>query len=252
MSNELTGYCVYTIVSRDRLDPVALEGGKFVGEEARTWKGGVQLKAEGEMEGQRLPLLLADAKDCSRLLYWGLLEDIQLLEGRTRYTVDRLRALRGRRSPQELVLRSTGEPIAYGFIRPYAICHTPTFLTLDDDGPELAPDEGPSEGSFVEGSTIQVTVNRYERDREARRRCIAHYGSECVACGFDFGARYGAHGQGFIEVHHLDPLSRSGEARSVDPIRDLRPLCSNCHSMIHRQRPPLTIEQLKALLGNAA
>ena len=196
----LMDFCVYTIVSRDRLDPVALEGTPLVGQESRTWRSAYVLREEARESGRSLPIILADAKDCSRLLYWGLLQQIEPRPDHTTYTVDRLRALPGRHSPQELVLRLTGEHIAPGFIRPYAICHTPLFLKTDVELPVLAPDEGPSEGSLIEGSAMQVTVNAYERNPEARRRCIAHYGCRCCICGFDFAARYGKLGVGFIEI----------------------------------------------------
>jgi len=248
----LTDFCVYTIVSRDRLDPVALEGIPLVGRESRIWRAGDALREEAQKSGQSLPILLADAKDCSRLLYWGLLQEIELRPDHTKYTVDRLRALPGRHTPQELVLRSTGEHIAQGFIRPYALCHTPRFLNIDAEAPALSPEEGPSEGSLVEGAAMQVTVNAYERNPEARRRCIAHYGCRCFVCGFDFAARYGDLGEGFIEVHHLVPLFEIQTEYKVDPIRDLRPLCPNCHAMIHRERPPLDPEELRRRLVVAA
>jgi 5-methylcytosine-specific restriction protein A len=41
------------------------------------------------------------------------------------------------------------------------------------------------------------------------------------------------------------PISDVGEEYVVDPIRDLTPVCPNCHAMLHRQTPPLTIEELK-------
>ena len=54
----------------------------------------------------------------------------------------------------------------------------------------------------------------------------------CQVCGTNFEKTYGDLGKAFIEVHHLYPVAQ-GE-RQVNPIEDLIPLCSNCHSMIHR------------------
>jgi 5-methylcytosine-specific restriction protein A len=68
-----------------------------------------------------------------------------------------------------------------------------------------------------------------------------------VVCGFDFEERYGPRGTGYIEVHHLVPLSKLEGATSVDPTSDLRPVCANCHAMIHRGEL-LTPEQLRDLL----
>ena len=58
---------------------------------------------------------------------------------------------------------------------------------------------------------------------------------------------YGERGVGFIHVHHLKPLSEISKEYEVDPIGDLRPLCPNCHAMIHR-RPEMGIEELKELI----
>lgn len=72
--------------------------------------------------------------------------------------------------------------------------------------PITYPDE--LEGvTFIEGLVTTVTVNRYERDQDARAACIAHYGACCRACGLVFSTRYGDVGEGFIHVHHLTPLS---------------------------------------------
>nr|WP_302504622.1 HNH endonuclease [Geoalkalibacter halelectricus] len=49
-------------------------------------------------------------------------------------------------------------------------------------------------------------------------------------------------------MHHIVPLSEIRKGYLVDPINDLRPVCPNCHSMLHRQRPPYTIEQLKGMI----
>jgi len=37
----------------------------------------------------------------------------------------------------------------------------------------------------------------------------------------------------------------------VDPINDLCPVCPNCHAMLHRRSPPLSIDELKQLLKRA-
>ena len=91
-------------------------------------------------------------------------------------------------------------------------------------------------------------MNAYERSRKAGELCVDHYGYDCSVCGFDFGGAYGEVGEDFIHVHHLMPLSEiSGEYR-VDPVRDLRPVCPNCHAMIHRRTPPYGIEELREIV----
>lgn len=102
--------------------------------------------------------------------------------------------------------------------------------------------------SYREGRRSYVHAVGYERNQDARKACIGHYGCKCSVCGFDFEKVYGDIGKDFIEVHHIVPIhERNGEYK-VDPIRDLRPLCSNCHSMIHKRNPVFSIDELKKKL----
>ena len=101
---------------------------------------------------------------------------------------------------------------------------------------------------YSEGADSKSIVNRYERDLRARSACIRHHGYSCVACGFDFAATYGRLGKGFIHVHHLVPLASVGRAYKVDPIRDMRPVCANCHSMLHRGGTLRSVDELRLLL----
>lgn len=69
----------------------------------------------------------------------------------------------------------------------------------------------------------------------------------CEVCGFNFSKIYGKHGEGFIECHHTKPVSelRNGDTTKIS---DLALVCSNCHRMIHRRRPWLSINGLRQLL----
>lgn len=96
--------------------------------------------------------------------------------------------------------------------------------------------------TVFEGASRSVRVNVYERDPSARRKCIAKWGLKCSVCSFDFAERYGELGEGFIHVHHLKPLGEVGEQYELNPITDLRPVCPNCHAMLHRKMPALSIE----------
>jgi predicted HNH restriction endonuclease len=102
--------------------------------------------------------------------------------------------------------------------------------------------------SFREGTTSQILVNAYERNPQARKKCIKHYGTSCFVCGFNFGKVFGQLGEGFIHVHHLKPISEIGQEYEINPIEDMRPVCPNCHAMIHRQTPLLSIEEIQSLL----
>jgi hypothetical protein len=102
---------------------------------------------------------------------------------------------------------------------------------------------------FDEGAMAQVTVNKYERDPRARKECLDKFGYKCSVCDLDFEKRYGELGRGFIHVHHLKELSTVGAGYRVNPLEDLRPVCPNCHAMLHRQRPALLPEELRRRLA---
>src|SRR5262249_41234702 len=72
--------------------------------------------------------------------------------------------------------------------------------------PERPPEEVPEANTYIEGAKQQITVNAYERNPAARRRCLEHYGTTCAVCGLSFETIYGDLGKGFIHVHHLRPL----------------------------------------------
>ena len=112
------------------------------------------------------------------------------------------------------------------------------------ESPDILLDE------FVEGEKQQVFTTKYERNRDAREACLEYYGYRCRVCGMSFEETYGKEFKGIIEVHHIVPLSTIRDEYVVDPIRDLRPLCSNCHSMVHRRESVIGIEELKRVKEN--
>ena len=121
-------------------------------------------------------------------------------------------------------------------------------LTTEIDNITLFPDEVNDTQILTEGSVRQVTVNAYERNNQGRKICIKYYDINCYVCGVNFEKIYGEIGQEFIHVHHLIPLSEINQEYEIDPIQDLRPVCPNCHAMIHRKNPPYTIEEIKNML----
>jgi 5-methylcytosine-specific restriction protein A len=60
---------------------------------------------------------------------------------------------------------------------------------------------------------------------------------------------YGDRGRGFIHIHHITSLSKFHDKHKVDPVADLRPVCPNCHAMIHRTREDVSINSIKILLN---
>lgn len=109
----------------------------------------------------------------------------------------------------------------------------------------LFPDEVEKAPMRAEGGVKKVLVNAFERNEQARKECIRHHGYRCAVCRVLFSDVYGTIGDGFIHVHHLRPLSSIGEEYMVDPIHDLVPVCPNCHAMLHRRNPPLTLDELR-------
>jgi predicted HNH restriction endonuclease len=113
------------------------------------------------------------------------------------------------------------------------------------------PDEVEEEEAkkLPEGALFERLVNAYERNPLARQECLKKYGTNCFVCGFSFGAIYGETMDGFIHVHHLRLLSKVGKDYKVDSIADLRPVCPNCHAVIHhRFKQPYSIEEVQAFL----
>lgn len=124
--------------------------------------------------------------------------------------------------------------------------NTAPLLDLDLEA-DPAEDPGAQEGGRVE----RWRVGR-ERDPALRSRKLAQVRKAgqpiaCEACGFDFGSVYGQRGQDYIEVHHRVPLHVSGKVRTK--LGDLALLCSNCHRVVHRQVPWLTVEDLTELVA---
>jgi 5-methylcytosine-specific restriction protein A len=113
----------------------------------------------------------------------------------------------------------------------------------------VSPEEISPTSTHTEGSVRQTLVNVYERNPAAREACIAHYGTVCTVCSFEFGNTYGEIGEGFIHVHHLKEISSIAKEYEVDPIHDLRPVCPNCHAMLHTSRPALSVEALKQIIA---
>jgi 5-methylcytosine-specific restriction enzyme A len=101
--------------------------------------------------------------------------------------------------------------------------------------------------TLEEGKRKTISVNVYERNPIARKKCIENYGVECQICEMNFEEVYGEVGKDFVHVHHIVPLHEIQQDYEVDPLNDLIPVCPNCHAMLHRKENGvlLTVEQLK-------
>jgi 5-methylcytosine-specific restriction enzyme A len=121
--------------------------------------------------------------------------------------------------------------------------------TVIEDIEAIRKEESSSEEVFREGKMITVLTNRHERNPNLRAASIKIHGTRCQVCGFSFSEAYGLLGKGFIEVHHLYPISKHTDEVSIDPLMDMAVVCSNCHRMIHRDADkPLSIEELRQII----
>ena len=111
---------------------------------------------------------------------------------------------------------------------------------------------GDDEEEGEEGQILTRTHRYRERNTKLvarkKQRVLRDKGKlSCEVCGFDFSAAYGERGDGFIECHHTKPVSKLKDGETTK-INDLALVCSNCHRMIHRRKPWLSVEGVKDLL----
>jgi 5-methylcytosine-specific restriction enzyme A len=120
----------------------------------------------------------------------------------------------------------------------------PLDVMPDDDLGEIVTIESNSP-ILIEGKEKSRIQTYFERNPRLRKAALSIHGTKCVVCNFDFEEKYGKIGKGYIEIHHLKQHASIKGERAVDPLTDLLPICSNCHRMIHKTDPMLSIEELK-------
>jgi 5-methylcytosine-specific restriction protein A len=104
----------------------------------------------------------------------------------------------------------------------------------------------------AEGKVLTRLHKIRERNREIVQRKKENVLQQngrlaCEVCNFDFTARYGDLGKGFIECHHTLPLSLL-KPRGTTKLTDLALVCANCHRMLHRGLRWLSVVELRASL----
>jgi len=120
-------------------------------------------------------------------------------------------------------------------------------LELPDDWllPELLPND---DLETLEGTAgIRQHIYRERSPALVRQKKAQAKDLKCEACGFDFLKEYGERGEGFIECHHDIPISESGKGRKTK-LSELSLVCSNCHRIIHRTRPWISVAELRKLV----
>lgn len=111
-----------------------------------------------------------------------------------------------------------------------------------------------------EGTTAIKSIKQRKRSQLLRQEKIKKLKEEnhgviaCLVCGFDFNKKYNGHGEGYIEIHHLQPVSYGSTSNNLnEALAKVVPLCSNCHRMVHRDRGKLlSPEELKEIIEQAS
>lgn len=108
------------------------------------------------------------------------------------------------------------------------------------------------EEEIHEGKLITTVTKTRQRSAKLRKYAFEHYKNlgeiKCSVCGFDFCKTYGEKlGKDYIELHHQKPISvyeEDGKITNLDEaIKNLVPLCSNCHKILHSNN--ISVENLK-------
>jgi 5-methylcytosine-specific restriction protein A len=117
---------------------------------------------------------------------------------------------------------------------------------------KIENDETSESDSVKEGQVLYKLHKVRERNRKIievkKKKVLKEKGElKCEACDFDFEKTYGELGKGYIECHHIIPLSNF-QVNKETKLDDLVLLCSNCHRMIHKDLSITTIKEFKAKL----
>jgi len=245
---KLYEYCVYTIKHPQKLIEASRD--KTPLHEAKRWVVGAKLLKEAHDSRCELPILFADARECSRLIAWSVLRSIDVSPTGTQYAIGPLYGL-PKAKPQDLILQGSGERIKADFIRPYALCQTPAFLCREADSPQPWSDRSIVEAEAREGRRLVRIHESRERTPGLVKQLKDKYRASnngrlpCQVCGFDFLETYGDVGAGFAEAHHMVPLAEAPKRGRSVSVKDFTIVCANCHRMLHRSPEFPSIEILR-------
>lgn len=104
---------------------------------------------------------------------------------------------------------------------------------------------GKNYDEFLEGFKTEIVKEVNYRNKELIAKAKLELGTTCGICNFNFEEKYGLHGKGFIEMHHLSPIS---EGKRISKINDLLPVCSNCHRMLHKGNITFAVEDIEEMI----
>ena len=124
------------------------------------------------------------------------------------------------------------------------------------DAVVIAPGEAASAGDsaiakneeYKEGQRKMRETNFFVRNPKLAADSKKARNYICEVCAFNFLDHYGDIGKEFAECHHKNPLSERPREMWTHAVTttlaDVAVVCANCHRMLHRERPALTIAQL--------
>lgn len=246
--------CVYTIATWERLVEASKDHTPLL--ESKRWITAKTLLRNARGSGRELPIIFADARDCSALMGWSVVQSISISASGTRYTIGPLWGVPPS-TPQDLQLASSDAHIAPGHIRPYVLCKTPAFLLQEARQPRVWSPTAAARAQAREGKRRMTAHMRLERKTALvaalkKERMDRHDGRlPCEVCGFDFLECYGPVGAGFAEAHHKTSLAESPDDGRITTLDDLAIVCSNCHSMLHRAPEFPSIESIRKRVRRA-
>lgn len=126
------------------------------------------------------------------------------------------------------------------------VVQTHTSVPEDDHvAKEIAKSLAHLKEEQVAHQSKNVATSDYE---SAKVKCIEYYGAICDLCGFDYGYTYGEAFENQIEVHNIHSHDCTEVSENTDPIKDLIPVCHNCHGVIHSQNPPISVEKMRQMI----
>jgi 5-methylcytosine-specific restriction enzyme A len=167
-----------------------------------------------------------------------------------KYTVEGKTGLvRGARAEEEVWKEFAEDPVRCRQVAEAIVA------SLDDPEVEQVWFEPDTEEGIQEAPEGRLLTRKHlarERNRKLveskRKQAMRVHGNIiCEVCGFDFAIHYGERGKGFIECHHTKPVATLAEGHKTH-VDDLALVCANCHRMIHRGRPWLSVAALKELM----
>jgi hypothetical protein len=149
-------------------------------------------------------------------------------------------------SPDTLDVQSTSRHTYLIFRDPTAALR----VLLQDAAIQLPEDTQivVSDRQYFEGRLTDVTMHRRERSPKARAACLAAYGFSCQVCGVRLKAKYAGLTVELVHVHHEEPLGATLGEREFDPVASMKPVCPNCHAVIHARDPAYSIAEVRSML----